>query len=236
MRSRSTDSRCDMMDMSKIKEKFKNGFRLPRIGKKKDEVEVEVLEAYPPEGITDKPKVTEEAETEQTETEEPKKKMSIFRKIHVAIWGSGKPGRYNNPETPYPPYCLRARFRRWWYVKYRGWVYYITTMYDRPNDEYIYDMEFVPRKEVPRTATKVTNEKGTFHNDLDHPNRDFIEYDNDFGFTAHDADLYIKCNKIDEAMKIELDGKPQMDTMKIIGIVAGAAIAFIVFYMMFMQR
>ena len=235
MRSRSTDSRCDTMDMSKIKEKFKNGFRLPRIGKKKKD-EVEVLEAYPPEGITDKPKVTEEAESEQTETEEPKQKMSIFRKIHVMIWGSGKPGRYNTPETPYPPYCLRARFRRWWYVKYRGWVYYITTMYDRPNDEYIYDMEFVPRTEIPRTATKVTNEKGTFHNDLDHPNRDFIVYDNDFGFTAHDADLYIKCNKIDEAMKIELDGKPQIDTMKVIGIVAGVAIAFIVFYMMFMQR
>ena len=51
MRSRSTDSRCDTMDMSKIKEKFKNGFRLPKIGKKEDEVEV--LEAYPPEGITD---------------------------------------------------------------------------------------------------------------------------------------------------------------------------------------
>lgn len=235
MRSRSTDSRCDTMDMGKIKQKFKDGFRLPRIGKKKED-EVEVLEAYPPEGITDTPKATDEAESEQPETEEPKQKMSIFRKIHVAIWGSGKPGRYNTPETPYPPYCLRARFRRWWYVKYRGWVYYVTTMYDRPNDEYIYDMEFVPRTEVPRTATKVTNEKGTFHNDLDHPNRDFIEYDSDFGFTAHDADLYIKCNKIDEAMKIELDGKPQMDTMRVIGIVAGVAIAFIVFYMMYMQR
>lgn len=235
MRSRSTDSRCDTMAMSKIKQKFKDGFKLPRIGKKKED-KVEVLEAYPPEGMADKPKVTEEAESEQTETEEPKQKMSIFRKIHVAIWGSGKPGRYNNPETPYPPYCLRARFRRWWYVKYRGWVYYVTTMYDRPNDEYIYDMEFVPRTEVPRTATKVTNEKGTFHNDLDHPNRDFIVYDSDFGFTAHDADLYIKCNKIDEAMKIELDGKPQMDTIKIIGIVAGVVIAFIVFYMMYMQR
>lgn len=235
MRSRSTDSRCDTMDMSKIKQKFKNGFKLPRIGKKKKD-EVEVLEAYPPEGMADEPKVTEEAESEQTETEEPKQKMSIFRKIHVMIWGSGKPGRYNTPETPYPPYCLRARFRRWWYVKYRGWVYYVTTMYDRPNDEYIYDMEFVPRMEVPRTATKVTNENGTFHNDLDHPNRDFIVYESDFGFTAHDADLYIKCNKIDEAMKIELDGKPQMDTMKIIGIVAGVVIAFIVFYMMYMQR
>ena len=235
MRLQSTDSSCDTMDMSKIKQKFKGRFRLPRISRKKKD-EVEVLEAYPPEGITDTQKVTEEAESEQTETEEPKQKMSIFRKIHVAIWGSGKPGRYNNPETPYPPYCLRARFRRWWYVKYRGWVYYVTTMYDRPNDEYIYDMEFVPRSEVPRTATKVTNENGTFHNDLDHPNRDFIEYDSDFGFTAHDADLYIKCNKIDEAMKIELDGKPQMDTMKIIGIVAGVVIAFIVFYMMYMQR
>lgn len=71
MRLQSTDSSCDTMDMSKIKQKFKNGFRLPRIGKKKED-EVEVLEAYPPEGITDTQKVTEEAESEQTETEEPK--------------------------------------------------------------------------------------------------------------------------------------------------------------------
>lgn len=215
------DSRCDTMEKSK-----KSIFKLPKFGKKKEDAdaEVTVLEAYPEEGVPEK-------------TEKPKKpKKSIKKKIHDMIWGSGLPGTYNTPETPYPAYCLRARFRRWYYVKYRGWVYYITTMYDRPHDEYLYDMEFVPKKDLPRTAVHVTNEDGVWHNDLDHPNRDFIVYDSDYGFTAHDADLYIKCNKIDEAMKIELDGKPKMDTMKIIGIVIGVVIAFFIFYSMYMSR
>ena len=60
--------------------------------------------------------------------------------------------------------------------------------------------------------------------------------DGDYGFTAHDADMYIKCNKLNEAMKIDLDAKQQNDTTKMLIIIGCIGIAIMVFYMMFMQR
>ena len=168
--------------------------------------------------------------------EEPKKKIkNPITKIRMWFWGSGPPGKYFTKDNPFPPYCLRAKLKRWYYVKYRGYVYYITTLYDKPNDWYIYDKDICPRREVPEDAVTVTNEKRTYHLDLDHMKRGF-DARQDYGFTAHDAYMYIKCTKIDEAMKIDLDGQPEVDYKKIIGIVAGVFIAFVIFYMMYMQR
>lgn len=164
----------------------------------------------------------------------PKKDNPIVR-IRKWFWGVGPPGKYGTDENPFPPYCLRAKLKRWFYLQYRGYVYYITTLYDKPNDCYLYDLDIIPKKNVPEDAVHVTNEKKTYHLDLDHPKRGF-DATQDYGFTAHDAYMYIKCTKIDEAMKIDLDGKPDVDYKKIAVIVGVVFISFVVFYMMYMQR
>ena len=89
--------------------------------------------------------------------------------------------------------------------------------------------------ELSEDSVHVTNEKNTNHLDLDHPKRGF-DATKDYGFTAHDAYMYIRCNKIDEAMKIELGEQTPVDYKKLLFIVIGVFVAFIVFYFMYMQR
>lgn len=212
MRLQLTDSRCDNM-------------KLPKFGKKAKEEKVEIEDSE-----QEEPK-QEESNEESKETKKP-----LLQRILDWYWGAGPPGRYYCEDNPHPPYCMRAKLKRWYYIKNRGYAYYITTMYDKPNDEYIWDYEIVPKKEIPRKATIVTNQPNTYHMDLDHPDRDFIYMEGDYGFTAHDADMYIKCNKLNEAMKIDLDAKPQNDTTKMLIIIGCIGVAVMVFYMMFMQR
>lgn len=213
MRLQLMDSRCDTM-------------KLPRFGKKAKEEKVEDSEQEEPK--------QEESNEESKETKNPKK--PLLQRILDWYWGAGPPGRYYCEDNPHPPYCMRAKLKRWYYIKNRGYAYYITTMYDKPSDEYIWDYEIVPRKEIPKKATIVTNQPNTYHMDLDHPDRDFIYMEGDYGFTAHDADMYIKCNKLNEAMKIDLDAKQQNDTTKMLIIIGCIGVAIMVFYMMFMQR
>lgn len=162
-------------------------------------------------------------------------KQGVFEKIKKTVWGNGPPGQYMTDANPFPPNSYRARFKRWFYIKYRGYCYYITTIYDKPNDQYLYDLDIIHRSKLPSEAVHVTNEKNTYHLDLDHLKRGF-DATKDNGFTAHDAYMYIRCTKIDEAMKIDLDGKSDVDYKKIILIVGAVIVSFFVFYLMYMQR
>lgn len=222
MRLQPTDSRCDTMKLPKFKKKSKEEDA-------DKEEEITVLEPYPADS-------GEQEEPKKKKMKSDKPKKPLLQRILDWYWGAGPPGKYYCEDNPHSPYCLRAKLKRWYYVNYRGFAYYITTMYDRPNDEYIWDFDIVPKKDIPKKATLVTNQKNTWHMDLDHPDRDFIYMDGDYGFTAHDADLYIKCNKINEAMKIDLDAKSTNDTTKMILIMACIGVAVMVFYLMFMQR
>lgn len=224
MRLQPTDSRCDTMKLPKFTKKSKEE------DADKVEDEITVLEPYP----ADSSEQEEPKKKKKAKSDKPKK--PLLQRILDWYWGAGPPGKYYCEDNPHSPYCLKAKLKRWYYVNYRGFAYYITTMYDRPNDEYIWDFDIVPKKDIPKKATLVTNQKNTWHMDLDHPDRDFIYMDGDYGFTAHDADLYIKCNKINEAMKIDLDAKSTNDTTKMILIMACIGVAVMVFYMMFMQR
>ena len=168
----------------------------------------------------------------------PKKKLELFDLIGKLIhwfWGAGPPTKFNCYENPFSAYSIRGKLKRWFYVHYRGYVYLVTTMYDKPNDVYLYDKDLVSRRDLPDDSVHVTNEKKTNHLDLDHPKRGF-DATKDYGFTAHDAYMYIRCNKIDEAMKIELNEQSPIDYKKLLFIVIGVFVAFIVFYFMYMQR
>ena len=167
-----------------------------------------------------------------------KKKRKLFNPLTPVIywfWGAGPPTRFNCKENPFGAYSLRGRLKRWFYVNYRGYCYSVTTMYDRPNDVYLYDKDLIKRSELSEDSVHVTNEKNTNHLDLDHPKRGF-DATKDYGFTAHDAYMYIRCNKIDEAMKIELGEQTPVDYKKLLFIVIGVFVAFMVFYFMYMQR
>ena len=175
-------------------------------------------------------------------TDKPKKKGKKKRKLFNPLsklidwfWGAGPPTKFNCKENPFGAYSLRGRLKRWFYVNYRGYCYSITTIYDKPNDVYLYDKDLIKRSELSEDSVHVTNEKNTNHLDLDHPKRGF-DATKDFGFTAHDAYMYIRCNKIDEAMKIELGEQTPVDYKKLLFIVIGVFVAFIVFYFMYMQR
>lgn len=167
-----------------------------------------------------------------------KKKRKLFNPLTPVIywfWGAGPPTKFNCKENPFGAYSLRGKLKRWFYVNYRGYCYSITTIYDRPNDVYLYDKDLIKRSELSEDSVHVTNEKNTNHLDLDHPKRGF-DATKDYGFTAHDAYMYIRCNKIDEAMKIELGEQTPVDYKKLLFIVIGVFVAFIVFYFMYMQR
>lgn len=147
-----------------------------------------------------------------------------YRRAYDWMWGTEK--------RPLHPFSIRGKFKRWFLIKYRGYCYLIMTMYDRDADEYSYSKDIIPRKELPRDAVHVTGEKNTYHIDLLLKKRGFSSV-SDNGFTAVDAFLYMKCNKIDEAMAIKLDSPKQgMDTQKLLGIIAiGVGAMFAVYYL-----
>ena len=154
------------------------------------------------------------------------KKIHVFEDIKTYLWGS--------KEKPLPPFSVRAKTKRWYLVHFKNYVYYITTMYDKQADEYWSDMDCVPLSSLPKEAVHVTRMKHTWHYDLDLPKRGF-DSSLDNGFTAYDAYLYMKCSKIDEAMKIDLDDKRDVDMMKMVTIICVACGVMFALYLMFMR-
>lgn len=231
------DSNCDTMKLNLKFKKKKEKVDQPLdtdIPEEKTETETESIE----EADT----VSEDVSSKTESTEKPKKKGKKKRKpfnplssLIYWFWGAGPPTRFNCKENPFGAYSLRGKLKRWFYVNYRGYCYSITTIYDKPNDVYLYDKDLIKRSELSQDSVHVTNEKNTNHLDLDNPKRGF-DATKDYGFTAHDAYMYIRCNKIDEAMKIELGEQSPVDYKKLLFIVIGVFVAFMVFYLMYMQR
>lgn len=148
-----------------------------------------------------------------------------YSRMYDWLWGT--------EEKPLHPFSIRGKFKRWFMIKYRGYCYLIMTMYDKIEDEYVYTREIIPRRELPRDAVHVTGVKNTYHIDLLLKKRGFSSL-SDNGFTAVDAFLYMKCNKIDEAMAIKLDSdRKPIETQKLLGILAiGVGAIFAVMYLM----
>lgn len=159
-------------------------------------------------------------------------KRFFTRSYYGQRWQEIKDWGWGTDDKPLPVFSKRARFKRWFLINFRGYVYYITTIYDKPTDEYLMDRTIIHKSELPREAVHVTNMKNTWHLDLDLPRRGF-DSSRDNGFTSVDAFLYMKCNKIDEAMRIRLDGSTPIDTNKLLmigAIVIG--VLFAVYYLM----
>lgn len=133
-------------------------------------------------------------------------------------------------EKPLPTFCFRAKFRRWFLIKYRGYCYYITTFYDAKEDEYIFDKNIIKRKDLPHDAVHVTNQKNTYHVDFDYRKRR-IDTVPDNRFTAVDLYIFMKDNTYNEAMRVALDGKKSMDPKQLmmyavigVGVVLGLVV------------
>ena len=172
--------------------------------------------------VTETPTAEENRKEDPTDGK-PKKKQG---KIKTYFWGS--------EENPLPVFSWRAKMKRWYLVHYRGYCYFIVTHYDKTYDEYIYEKECVPRKTIPREAVHVTNQKYTWHLNSDIDRRG-INTERDHGFTAHDASLYIRCNKFDEAMKIDLDMKKGIDNQKLLMLIVAIVGAGMFLYFYYMQ-
>lgn len=254
MRLPAMDSNCDTMKLNlKFKKKKKKADQpldtdIPEEktdGQTETETETESIEEadtvsddISPQQETvsnDIPPKTDNADEPKRKGKKKRKLFNPLSKLIYWFWGAGPPTRFNCKENPFGAYSLRGKFKRWFYVNYREYCYSITTIYDKPNDVYLYDKDLVKRSELSEDSVHVTNEKNTNHLDLDHPKRGF-DATKDYGFTAHDAYMYIRCNKIDEAMKIELNEQTPVDYKKLLFIVIGVFVAFMVFYFMYMQR
>ena len=163
--------------------------------------------------------------TEDKSEKKPKKKgFSMFgkkgpKKPRKSLYRQAVEWLHGTPEHPVPPFSTKGKIHRWYMQQYKGYVQYITTHYDKQLDEYVYVKELVPRSSLPREAVHVTNQKNTYHLDIDLPRRGFSTA-KDNGFTAVDAYLWMKCSKIDEAMAIKLDSPIQFDIRKYLPLLA----------------
>lgn len=162
-------------------------------------------------------------------TEETEKKPNVldkaigipkrcYRKCYDWLWGT--------EEKPLYPLCMRAKFSHWFKVRYRGYCFLYTTEYAKEYDEYTWEKTIIKKKDLPDNAVPVTNEKYSYHMDMNLAKRGFSTVQ-DHGFTAADAWLYIKCNKINDAMKIHMDGTKEYDMNKMI-LLAGVGAAVVI--------
>lgn len=185
---------------------------------------------------------SEEANDDSEEdTSEEAKKPSCIREF----WNAHKPKRtlkerwhifiHGTEDHPRHPFSLVARIYRWYLKKFRGYVDYITTMYDTNYDEIRYDKDLVPRNKVSRDAVHVTGQKKTYHLDLDLMKRGF-DVRRDHGFTASSAFNYMKNNAMNDAMVYDQDSfsKTEIDKNKLLLICSIIFGAFLAFYFVVM--
>lgn len=184
---------------------------------------------------------SEENDDSEEDTSEETKKPSRIREF----WNAHKPKRtlkerwhifiHGTEDHPRYPFSLVARIYRWYLKKFRGYVDYITTMYDTNYDEIRYDKDLVPRSKVSRDAVHVTGQKKTYHLDLDLIKRGF-DVRRDHGFTASSAFNYMKNNAMNDAMVYDQDSfsKTEIDKNKLLLICSIIFGAFLAFYFVVM--
>lgn len=147
-------------------------------------------------------------ETAESGGYEPAPRKNLFQRIldlpnvfarNVRDWACG------TPEHPLYPYCFRAKVQRWYRANYKGWCWRYTTWYDKAEDVYKMDIEFIKKSELSKDAVHITGKKNCYHIDLDVARRG-MDSSIECGFTAVDAFVYSKQRHIDEALYHALDG------------------------------
>lgn len=126
---------------------------------------------------------------------------------------------------PVPVFGKRARIYRWYLKKFRGYVDLHTSSWDSRDVCYYWDVTLVHKSKIPEDAVAIVGKKNAYHYDMDNMKRGFSTVE-DNGFTAVSAWLYMKCNKFEDAMRVNLDAPGSIDMKKLITI---AAVAFGVF-------
>lgn len=141
---------------------------------------------------------------------------------------------FGTDAKPVPVFGYRARLYRWYLKTFRGYVDLHTSFWDGKNVEYNWEIKLVHKSKIPKDAVAITTLKRAYHYDIDNPKRGFSTED-DNGFTAVSAWLYMKCNKFEDAMRVNLDTASNIDFKKLITIVLIAAGIFLGLYYYTMQ-
>lgn len=141
---------------------------------------------------------------------------------------------FGTDAKPVPVFCRRARLYRWYLKTFRGYVDLHITYWDEDAVEYKWEVKLVPKSDIPRDSVAISSLKKAYHTDLDNPRRGFSTVD-DNGFTAVSAWLYMKCNKFEDAMRVNLDNSSNIDFRKLITIAAIALGIFLGLYYYTMQ-
>lgn len=141
---------------------------------------------------------------------------------------------FGTPENPVPVFSRRARLYRWYLKTFRGYADLHTSYWDGKDKEYKWDIKLVHKSKIPTDAVAITTMKRAYHYDIDNPKRGFSTTD-DNGFTAVSAWLYMKCNKFEDAMRVNLDNATNIDFKKLLPIVLIAIGVFLGLYYYTMQ-
>lgn len=196
------------------------------------EVDEEVIEEEE-ETVNEDSESTEETE-DPAESGDRQRMTTVLREKWDKVYSRAYDWLWGTEEKPHHPFSMRGRFKRWFMKKYRGYCDLITTDYDKYEDEYVYLKNLIHKSKLPRDAVHVTGMKNTYHIDLELKKRGFSS-DRDQGFTAVDAFLYMKENRISEAMTVKLDNEKGMDTQKLLAFALLGIGGFLAFYFFFMK-
>lgn len=135
------------------------------------------------------------------------------------------------PERPLPVFSMRARFKRWRLIHFHNHVWLRVMSYDKQLQEYTIRENLVPRRELPKTAVHVTNEKNVY---FDHLFK--LEYEpwKDNGFGAINAYIYMKDTSLEEALLLMWKGSKPVNwrTLAVVGVIVVAAF----FYLLYMTQ
>lgn len=146
----------------------------------------------------------------------------------------GKP-----PEEPDPD-SFSAHFQRWKQITFGGYVILKTLSRDEKFDGFVMETTLIRKRDLPREAVAVTGMRNTYCLDTVKNSVWYYQYHDkthldprEGAFTASDAALYMMSDKMDNALMVNWESKPDspFDIKKIM-MLAFLGIAVIVLFMM----
>lgn len=150
-----------------------------------------------------------------------------------------KPEKRTKVKEPRDPDSGLERLRRWWLRNFKGYVNLISISRDPRYAEFIHETTLVHRKELPRTAVPVTNQRRTYADDkifmTDWWLSEQATCPDDWmarQFTASDAYLYMVTNKLDNALTLNWTDMSHIDFKKYFLLAAIAIMVVVLFFML----
>ena len=198
---------------------------------------------------------TEESEEETKDPEPPRTLVKDFTHRTGAVIGAiiGKrekkkkessgtekdPKKDGKPPEEPDPDSFSAHFQRWKQITFGGYVILKTLSRDEKYDGFVMETTLIRKRDLPREAVAVTGMRNTYCLDKVKNSVWYYQYHDkthldprEGAFTASDAALYMMSDKMDNALMVNWESKPDspFDIKKIM-MLAFLGIAVIMLFM-----